>query len=123
MVYGTSAVTSVPYGLNIAASNKLYVPVPPSQVVYSQFEHVSGYAEDNGTQGVSITKAYLLNSIIDGLSAAKQNTQTKAQTVGLDNGQLDALIQNYQKQLQTALTQAAPFASLPRAGSVFSISV
>ncbi|MBQ0050686.1 MAG: hypothetical protein KBT11_01325, partial [Treponema sp.] len=54
------------YSYNAIASGgsgKLYVPVKPSNVIYSHFEHVAGVAAKPNQQGVSISKIQILNSL------------------------------------------------------------
>ena len=53
------------------ASHKLYVPVSKSAVLYSHFDHVSGFVAKNGQGGVSISKIQILNTLIDHLSSIK----------------------------------------------------
>ncbi|MGN0738558.1 MAG: hypothetical protein ACI4LX_00110 [Treponema sp.] len=90
------------------ASGKLYVPVNPSNVIYAQFDHVSGIAAKNGQHGVSITKIQILNTLIENL--AKLKTQPSAsseyQQLHLSDEQVDVLIKNYQQQIKQAVTQA-----------------
>ena len=45
------------------ASGKLYVPVNPANVIYAQFDHISGVAAKKGQHGVSITKIQILKKL------------------------------------------------------------
>jgi hypothetical protein len=63
----------------ISAGGKTYVPVPRSQVLYSHFKYVSGFAETKGQTGVSINKLQILNTIIDQLVNMKTNELQKAE--------------------------------------------
>ena len=60
MVSGINVLNPTPYGSMVnggVGSGKIYVQVKPNQVVYSQFEHVSGYASSkNPDSGVSVSK-------------------------------------------------------------------
>ncbi|HIW35393.1 MAG TPA: hypothetical protein IAA30_00240 [Candidatus Treponema faecavium] len=111
----------------LSASGKLYVPVQPAMVIYTQFEHVAGYADSsNPSAGVPINKIHILNSLIDQLVSMKQQPAAVKQITNTDDAQLDALIETYETQLQSALAaaQANPFllsGARPQTGAVFSI--
>ena len=102
------------------AAGKMYVPVSKTALLYSHFDHVSGVAAKSGQQGVSISKIRILNSLIERMSAIK-NEPVK-QISNLTENQADALIQNYQKQLQQALqTPYILNGAQPMAGDLFSL--
>ena len=107
------------------ASGKLYVPVNPSAVIYAQFNHISGVAANKGQNGVSITKIQILNTLIDNLSRIK-NTAIAKHDSAMSDGQAEALIKNYQAQIQAAAqsTKTAPYmlaGAQPMAGALFQI--
>ncbi|MCR4627213.1 MAG: hypothetical protein K5640_06155 [Treponema sp.] len=107
------------------ASGKLYVPVNPGAVIYAQFNHISGVPAGKGQNGVSISKIQILNTLIDNLSRIKNTTIPKHDSV-MSDGQAEALIKNYQAQIQAAAQNAktAPFAlagAQPMAGALFQI--
>jgi hypothetical protein len=104
----------------VAAAGKMYVPVSKSALLYSHFDHVSGVAAGNGQNGVSISKLRILNSLIERVSAIKNEPAKPLKEVSPD--QADALIQNYQKQLQQALqTPYILNGAQPQAGDIFSL--
>ena len=104
-----------------AAAGKMYVPVSKSALLYSHFDHVSGVAAGNGQNGVSISKICILNSLIERISAIK-NEPAKQVGENMSAAQADQLIQNYQKQLQSALqTPYILSGAQPMAGDLFSI--
>ena len=110
--YGSSTIT--------AAAGKMYVPVNKSALLYSHFDHVSGVAASNGQSGVSISKLRILNSLIERVSAIKNEPAQSVKDISPD--QADALIQNYQKQLQQAMQ--IPYmlnGAQPMAGDLFSL--
>ena len=110
--YGSSTIAS--------AVGKMYVPVSKSALLYSHFDHVSGVAASNGQSGVSISKLRILNSLIERVSAIKNEPAKEIKE--LDPKQAEALIQNYQKQLQTALqTPYILNGAQPMAGDLFSL--
>ena len=55
--------------INNAGTNKIYVPVQKSSLLYSHFEHVSGFVANKGQNGVSVSKIQILNALIDHLSS------------------------------------------------------
>ena len=104
-----------------AAAGKLYVPVSPSALLYSHFDHVSGVAAGNGQQGVSISKIRILNSLIDRMSAIKNQPKESISDISDDPAQ--ELIEQYQKQLKQTITQQsfALAGAKPMAGELFQI--
>lgn len=104
----------------VAAAGKMYVPVSKSALLYSHFDHVSGVAAGNGQNGVSISKLRILNSLIERVSAIKNEPAKPVKDLSPD--QADALIQNYQKQLQQALqTPYILNGAQPMAGDLFTL--
>ena len=94
-------------------SGKIYVQVKPNQVVYSQFEHVSGYAsKSNPDSGISVSKINILNTLIDQLVKIQSDTTKPKLPTDLTDSQVDVLIKDYQDKIQTALNVAKtnPFA-------------
>lgn len=123
-----------PYSYNgiasSGASGKLYVPVSPSSVIYAQFDHISGVAAKGGQRGVSISKIQILNTLIENLSKIKSASKTNpvVKENHLSDEQVDVLIENYQKQIKQAVTQAQNTPALlggvkPQPGALFSIDV
>lgn len=103
------------------ASGKLYVPVSKSALLYSNFDHVSGVAAKSGQQGVSISKIRILNSLIERLSAIKN--EPKESITDISDDQAQVLIENYQKQIKQAVQQT-PYilaGAKPEAGAIFQI--
>ena len=105
---------------------KLYVPVNPSKLIYSNFAHISGYKAKKGENGVSISKIQILNTLIDHLSSIKGGEQPAA-VKNTTPEQIDSLIENYQTQIKQAVQTAeiTPYAiagARPEVGSLFSIS-
>lgn len=93
-------------------TGKIYVPVKPSEVVYSQFEHVSGVAVNKEQAvGVPLSKINILNTLIDQLVQFKKDVTTPKLPADLSDSQVDTLIKDYQNQIQTALSvaQQSPF--------------
>jgi len=102
---GTMSDTLMPMA---SSGTRTFVPVKPSQFMYSQFQYVSGYPAPNGQEGVSIDKIKILNTLIDHLVNMKQqNIQPKVSEQGqISDKQIDTLINQYQKQIQTVAATA-----------------
>ncbi len=92
----------------VSSTGKQYIPVKPSQYVYSQFKHISGFPAQSGQQGISVDRLVILNTLIDQLVNMKQKNaeSAHADTSGMSNDQIDALIQHYQGQVRAATTAA-----------------
>ncbi|MBQ3838230.1 MAG: hypothetical protein IJS51_10585 [Treponema sp.] len=117
-----------PYSYHVSssgASGKLFVPVSPSAVIYAQFNHISGVAAPKGQSGVSISKIQILNSLIENLSKIKGAQNSKTKSVKLTEGQVDVLIEKYQKEIarsvQASQAQFMLNGAKPEAGALFSI--
>lgn len=112
--------------ISCAAAGKLYVPVDPALVGYSQFKHVAGVAAAKGQSGVNISKISILNTLIERLSSLKQ--QTAPDTSQLSDHQIDALIDDYQTRIKNIVSIAKnnPYvlagAGMPQSGALFSLS-
>lgn len=113
-------------GIVSGGSSKLYVPVKPSNLIYSHFDHVSGVAAKPNQAGVSISKIQILNSLLSQLITMKGKPQLDAKVEEMDDKQLDTLIKTTQTQIQTNIqvAQATGYGlagAAPQAGIVFSL--
>ncbi len=113
---------------NVASANasKLYVPVSKASLLYSHFDHVSGFVAKNGQNGVSISKIQILNTLIDHLSAIKSG-KVPAAVKNSTPEQIDSMITNYQTQIRQAVQAASSVANgvagaKPEPGALFSIN-
>jgi len=110
----------------VSSTGKQYVPVKPNQYVYSQFKHVSGFPAQGGQQGISVDRLVILNTLIDQLVSMKQKNAESAQaaTSGMSDDQIDALIDQYQSQVQAATVAAETMdykPVLPQTGMVINL--
>jgi len=103
------------------AAGKLYVPVSKTALLYSNFEHISGVAAKSGQQGVSITKIRILNSMIERLSAIKNEPQESI--TDISDEQADVLIKQYQEQIKQTVQQKSYLTAgaSPLPGEIFQI--
>ena len=123
------AVSINPNYANISSARagaKLYVPVNPSKLIYSNFDHVSGFAAKKGQSGVSISQIQILNTLIEHLTSLKSEKQLSAAKNATPE-QIDSLIENYQTQIKQAVqaAQASQYGLAgvrPEPGAVFSIN-
>ena len=94
-------------GILSGNSGKLYVPVSPSSVIYSQFDHISGVASPSPERGVSVSKIQILNSLLNQLISMRNQPKMQFSDDGsLDSDQMESLIQNYQSQIQNEIEKA-----------------
>lgn len=109
---------------NVSAGGKLYVPVSKSALLYSHFDHVSGFVARSGQQGVSVSKIQILNSLIDKVnSVSTTKMKPKADAIAnLSETQMDSLIKNLHGQLQNAMqTPYLLSGGMPLTGDLVSI--
>jgi hypothetical protein len=86
---------------------KIAVPVVASQALYSNFEHVTGVVVQYGT-AYSIDKLKILNTLIDRLNAIKRNPLERQARMNTDDmGRIDALIEQYGKELHALAARAS----------------
>ncbi|UTC94894.1 hypothetical protein E4N85_03715 [Treponema denticola] len=99
----------------ISAGGRAFVPVKASQVLYSHFKYVSGFAQAQGQSGMSIDKLRILNSIIDQLVSMKTNEAQKAKLTEsaaaqlkseISENQIDGLLDYYHNQIKNTMIQA-----------------
>lgn len=107
---------------------KLYVPVKPSNVIYSHFDHVAGFAAKPNQNGVSISKIQILNSLLNQLISMKGTPKIDVETEQMSDSQIDALIESTQNTIQTNIqvAQATGYGlagAVPPSGAVFSLDV
>src|SRR5574344_1146413 len=119
-------------GLIGGTGSKLYVPVQPSAVIYTQFDHVHGVAASANQNGISVSKIRILNTLIDQLVTMKSRPAAtpKAENIEspMNDKQMDALIKNYQSQIKSAVAaaQTAGYGLAgvkPQTGAVFSLDI
>jgi repressor of nif and glnA expression len=108
-----------------SGTNKLVVPVNPSAVIYSQFDHVSGVAARQGQSGISVNKIRILNTLLDQLITMKRGAVKQPTTTPSDT-EIDEHIRNYQTQISALVKQSRtnPYilpGAAPESGALFSI--
>ncbi|MGP1587332.1 MAG: hypothetical protein ACTTHG_03205 [Treponemataceae bacterium] len=112
MVSGMPTLNPASYGSYVGGGNKVYVQVKPNQVVYSQFEHVSGYSfSAQGDRFVPVSKIKILNTLIDQLVKMQANKTKPDLPTDMTDAQVDAMIKDYQQQVKAAINSAkeSPF--------------
>ncbi len=109
----TTVSNYLPYSYLFAAgaSGKICIPVSSAQLPYSNFKNVVGVpADSNG--GYSLDKLQILDTLIGHLRTIRQSPMpAKATAGGASPERVDALIEEYSKQLHTALVaKSIPYA-------------
>jgi hypothetical protein len=101
------------------------LPVAPSSLIYSHFEHVSGVPAPDGSRGVTINKLKILNVLIEQLGQIKKQPQNTGPAGPLSDDRIDVLIEQYESQIRSAqaANAAMPYKPRPAAplGAVFSL--
>ncbi len=110
----------------VNAGGRAYMPVKPRDYIFSQFQYVAGIPAKNNTEGISLDKLRILNSLIDGLVNMKQKpVLPKAElSNALSGEQIDALITQYQEQIKTASATAETLLYkpvMPQTGTVVNL--
>jgi hypothetical protein len=118
------AFPSIGYAISAANDGRMSLPVSPSMLIYSHFKHVSGTPAPEGTSGVNISKLKILDTLIEQLSKTKNKPAADFATVNEnDENRVNALIEQYQKQIKAAQASVYPPAAAPVKGALFNISV
>jgi hypothetical protein len=93
------------------------LPVSPGAYLYSHFRHVSGVPAPEGVQGVAISKLKILDILIEQLTQIKKNPDVSFSREGMPDGQIDALIEQYENQIRQAkaASVAMPYVQAPAA--------
>jgi len=112
------------YAINASRDGRASLPVAPGLVIYSHFKHVTGTPAPEGTQGVNISKLRILDTLIEQLSKMKsQNNMDFGNLNGNDEQRINALIEQYQKQLKAAQNVSIYTPAAPATGALFNITV
>jgi hypothetical protein len=100
-------------------AGKRSVPVRPSFSVYL-FKHVMGVPSRSAAEQVPISKLRVLDNLIDRLVRLRGE---KGESMPVDKGNVDTLIQRFQGELHTALRATAPLFSglFPETGLVVNL--
>jgi hypothetical protein len=114
---------SIGYALSTASDGRISLPVAPGQVIYSHFKHVSGTPAPEGSTGVNISRLKILNTLIDQLERIKCQPAINPGVVDEnDENRINALIEQYQKQIKTAQTAGIYTPTAPATGVLFNIA-
>lgn len=126
---GMLATSAVPLTYAFVAQSgggRVTLPVAPSQVIYSNFAHVSGVMASPGEPVASIDRLKILDTLIDRLSRMKSEPLDAAERPeGMSAERIDALIQQYGSELRSkAVAPPAPYSySAPvESGMLFSLA-
>jgi hypothetical protein len=127
MVGGVSSLTIPSLSYTIAQYGKMSLPVDPSSLIYSNFEHVSGIQAPEGTQGVSISKLNLLD-VLAGIVSRINKTPAPQTPLNLSPAEgVDSIIENLGNQIRQAKNEneAMPYYPSPNAesGLLFNFSL
>ncbi|MCL2765069.1 MAG: hypothetical protein FWD40_07315 [Treponema sp.] len=118
------AFPSMGYAITASRDGRMSLPVSPGLVIYSHFKHVSGTPAPEGTQGVNISKLKILDTMIEQLAKMKgQPAGDFGNLSGNDENRINALIEQYQKQIKATQNLSVYAPAAPVTGALFSITV
>jgi len=118
------AFPSIGYAISEASNGRMTLPVSPGMLIYSHFKHVSGTPAPEGTQGVNITKLKILDTMIEQLSKMKNKPQAEFGNLdGSDEARINALIEQYQKQIKATQAVGVYAPAAPATGALFNLAV
>jgi len=107
-----------------AYGSKMSIPVDSSSLVYSHFEHVSGFPAPQGSQGIAISKLNLLDALITQINQINKNGASIGP--GLRDESFNSVVENLVDQVRQAKidNDALPYMPLPNAhpGAVFNLT-
>jgi hypothetical protein len=122
------AFPTIGYAISASMEGRTSIPVAPGMVIYSHLRHVSGTPAPEGTQGVNISKLRILDVLIEQLSKMKSQQKQEAPAMefgnldGNDEQRINALIEQYQKQIKTAQSAGIYAPTAPASGILFNIA-
>ena len=127
MVRGIPNISIPNLAYSTAQGGKMSLPVDPSSLIYSHFEHVSGIPAPKGTQGVTISKLNLLDVLIGQLNQIKKGNASLSSASGVPDSGIEALIESYKNQIRQAKAASAAMPYIPspntQSGAVFSVII
>jgi hypothetical protein len=129
MMTGILSTSSIPLSFAYAAGGgggRVSLPVSAQQVLYSNFQHVSGVAASPGEPVASIDRLKILDTLIDRLASMKsQPLAASEKPDNLSSERIDALIDQYGSELRSrAVAPIQPYAASPSitSGMLFSLA-
>ena len=94
-------------------SGRISSPVRADQSLYAQLKNVSGFPAAEEGQGLPLNKLRILDNLIERMKHLKGATGQGIKKIGLSEDSIDALIQQYSKELHSAIAKAAgPFSGI-----------
>jgi hypothetical protein len=117
-----NTIPSIGYAITASMSGRTALPVSPNMLIYSHFKHVSGTPAPEGTQGVNISKLKILDTLIEQLSKMKNQPTPELSVSESDEKRINALIDQYQKQIKAAQAVNIYTPASPVTGSLFNIA-
>jgi len=113
----------VGYAINAYQNGRLSLPVSPGLVIYSQLRHISGTPAPEGTQGVSISRLRILDTMIEQLSQMRNRPSPDFGSLEeTDEQRINALIEQQHNQIRAAQNAEIYIPATPATGALFNIA-
>jgi hypothetical protein len=105
---------------------RISLPVVPSQLLYANFQYVSGVPAQAGSAAYSVDKLHILDVLISRLESVRsQPLAAKEASDSLTSARVDALISQYGSEIHSLVTASTlPYVKGPAVepGSLFSLA-
>lgn len=118
-------------GVLLGAVGKLYLPVRPAAVIYTQLDNISGVVARKGETGISVNRIHILNTLISHVRAMRggsvesvANFNAPLDENAASGEDLNLLIDTYRREIVNA-QKNAPFllnGLQVQSGELFAIS-
>jgi hypothetical protein len=112
------------YAMSAVGNGRKSFPVAPGLVIYSQLKHISGTPAPEGTQGISISRLRILDTMIEQLSQMRGKPSIDLGSLdGSNESRINTLIEQHHQQIRTAQSASFYTPAAPAIGTLLNIAV
>ncbi|MDR0910285.1 MAG: hypothetical protein LBM77_11030 [Spirochaetaceae bacterium] len=103
--------------ISMQGSGRSSLPVAQENLIYAQFKHVKGVAAPSDSEGVSINKLAILNTLIEQLKQARQAPKLETPIEKMNDSEIDTHIISFEKLIKAIKERAEkdPYMAAPEA--------